>query len=309
MDQNVNLNLLFSLKALLETRNLTHAANRLGLAQSAMSRHLVQLRNEFKDPLLVREGSSYILTERAKSLRVDLDALLLNISKIYDPSEFNPALCERIFTFAGSDYLAEYMFPDIVDRVLPLASKANISFLSWRANHFKILVDEEVDLMGAIADQLPENIYGKSVGQDRPVCVMAANHPLAEQGELTLNDYSHFQHVHISGASDKDGFVDNYLSRAGMKRNIRIETPYYVSALSIVARSQLLLTIPEHMAAKFMLQFPVCFKPIPFVDHVNQYWLLWHGRVDKDPAHRWFREHVFDVLYHSIHGVAQRGGN
>jgi DNA-binding transcriptional LysR family regulator len=55
MAQNVNLNLLYSLKALLETRNLTHAAGRLGLAQSAMSRHLVQLRNEFQDPLLVRE--------------------------------------------------------------------------------------------------------------------------------------------------------------------------------------------------------------------------------------------------------------
>jgi DNA-binding transcriptional LysR family regulator len=187
-----------------------------------------------------------------------------------------------------------------------LAPRAHISFLAWRANHFKILVDEEVDLMGAIADQLPENIYGKSIGHDKPVCLMAVGHPLAEKRELTLDDYSHFQHVHISGASDKDGFVDHYFSRAGLKRNIRIETLYYVSALNIVSRSQLLLTIPEHMAAKFMLQFPVCFRPIPFVDHVNHYWLLWHGRVDKDLAHRWFREHVFDVLYHSIHGVARR---
>lgn len=50
-------------------------------------------------------------------------------------------------------------------------------------------------------------------------------------------------------------------------------------------------------------------KPLPFIDYTYRYWLLWHGRADKDPAHRWFRGHVFDVLHHSIHGVSNYAGD
>lgn len=62
-----DLNLLPTLNALLEERNVTRAAERLSLGQPAVSAALARLRRHFDDPLLVREGSSYTLSTLAES--------------------------------------------------------------------------------------------------------------------------------------------------------------------------------------------------------------------------------------------------
>ena len=50
----IDLNLLVYLEVLLRERNVTQAANQLGLSQPAMSNGLRRLRALFDDPLLVR---------------------------------------------------------------------------------------------------------------------------------------------------------------------------------------------------------------------------------------------------------------
>src|SRR3954469_3986689 len=52
-----DLNLLVALEALLAERNVTNAANRVGLSQPAMSRALARLRRLFDDELLVRSSA------------------------------------------------------------------------------------------------------------------------------------------------------------------------------------------------------------------------------------------------------------
>jgi hypothetical protein len=56
--QQVDLNLLHILQALLEERHVTRAAKRCFLSQSAMSRAFERLREMFKDDLLIRTGRS-----------------------------------------------------------------------------------------------------------------------------------------------------------------------------------------------------------------------------------------------------------
>ncbi|MBV8047184.1 MAG: LysR family transcriptional regulator [Paludibacterium sp.] len=305
MLSSLNLNLLRSLDVLLELRNLTRAAERLALTQSAMSRHLALLRDHFEDPLLLREGQRFVLTERAEALRLPLKGVLADIDGLSQLPRFDPATCARQFEFAGSDYLAEYMFPDILRQVLPQAPRLTLIFRMWQAGRFDILVDEGVDLVTTIAERIPDNLHGMSLGQDKPVCVMAHDHPLCRQATFELSDYLAWPHARITTASDKDSFVDHYLTQAGLRREVRVSVPFFVSALRVVAGSTMLLTLPEHLAARFALQFPVSFRPLPFDAHTYRYWLLWHGRMERDPAHQWFRKQVFDVLYHSIYGITK----
>ncbi len=63
-----DLNLLVALDALLTEKNVTHAGDRIGLSQSAMSGVLSRLRHMFKDDLLVRVGRRMELTPRAQEL-------------------------------------------------------------------------------------------------------------------------------------------------------------------------------------------------------------------------------------------------
>ena len=66
----VDLNLLPRLVALLEERHVSRAAERARLSQPAMSRALQRLRRQFSDELLVRRPDGYALTPRAERIRM-----------------------------------------------------------------------------------------------------------------------------------------------------------------------------------------------------------------------------------------------
>ncbi|RRQ75808.1 LysR family transcriptional regulator, partial [Streptomyces griseofuscus] len=63
-----DLNLLFTLNALLSEGSVAAAARRLQLSPSAMSRSLARLRQVTGDPLLVRAGRGLVPTPRALEL-------------------------------------------------------------------------------------------------------------------------------------------------------------------------------------------------------------------------------------------------
>lgn len=299
-----NLNLLRSLDVLLETRNLTAAAKVLGLTQSALSRQLAQLRAQLDDPLLIREGQRYLLTQQAEALRGPLKAVLSNMESVLEAPRFDPAECSRLFTLCGSDYIADHMLPELVRKIAPQAPRLRIALRMWEPGHYRLLADEGVDLVPTIADMLPDNLHGHAMGEDKPVCVMRASHPLAHQN-LSLTDYVGWPHIRIGGGSDKDSFVEQYLARQGLQREVRLSVPFFSSALRLLAASDLLLTIPEHIAIALAGDAPIVWKPLPFDVLTYRYWLLWHARNHHDAAHRWFRDQVFEVLNHSMHGVTR----
>ena len=65
--REVDANLLLSLHALLEERNLTHAGERMTMSQPAMSGALARLRKHFDDELLVRVGRGFELTPHGRA--------------------------------------------------------------------------------------------------------------------------------------------------------------------------------------------------------------------------------------------------
>jgi hypothetical protein len=111
--RHVNLNLLPTLKALLETRSVSRAAELQHLSQPSISKQLAQLRQEFADELLVREGQRWLLTPRAELLLQSLSHTLEVLDELYAPVHFEPADCQRVFRLASSDYVAQYILPEI----------------------------------------------------------------------------------------------------------------------------------------------------------------------------------------------------
>jgi len=86
----VDLNLLVYLDALLRERNVTRAADQLGMSQPAMSNGLRRLRDLFEDPLLVRTSAGMTPTERAEELQPVVRELLSTIDKAVQPrTEFD----------------------------------------------------------------------------------------------------------------------------------------------------------------------------------------------------------------------------
>ncbi|WP_415901552.1 LysR family transcriptional regulator [Neptuniibacter sp. QD29_5] len=297
----LNLNLLRALVIMLEERNVTRAADRLHLTQSAMSRQLSQLRDHFADPLLIREGNDYLLSAKAKELLPKVQAILAEVDELGEGDSFNPAECVRRFSFACTDHVAQFIFPDILQKLRQEAPGIDISYEMWRPELLTRLGQLPLDLASTTTNSLPENVLSIHIGQDSPVCLMAKNHPLAGQ-TLTIEKMLEYSFLRLNSGGDKDSFFDRALEAQGLQRRIQFEVPFFSAAFQVLSSEPMLMILPQHIASNALAHFPLSYAELP-LDEVpqNNYHLCWHALHDQDPAHRWLRNLIADLLRDEMH--------
>src|SRR5262245_61864771 len=101
---DLDLNLLVSLDALLAEGSVTRAARRVGVSQPAMSHTLARLRDALRDPLLVRGSRGMTITPRGRALAQPLSRALVELRAVVATgAPFDPALAQRTFTVATTD--------------------------------------------------------------------------------------------------------------------------------------------------------------------------------------------------------------
>ncbi len=290
-----NLNLLPTLKVLLETRNISRAAELLHLSQPSISKQLAQLRNEFDDELLVREGQRWLLTPRAELLAAQLADSLGALERLYEAPGFDPSRCERVFQLASSDYVAQHILPDICAALAKEAPLAALEYSLWDKRQLPQLWQSELDLVSTITEQVPDQIRGLHQGEDRLAVLMGRHHPLAGKA-LSLDDYLAWPHLQVSGGGDKDSPVEQVLAPQGLSRRWFARVPFFQAAVEVLLRTDCLMTTPAHIAWQLSCGHELTFVDLPFATRDQQYHLLWHQRYHQDPAHRWFRELAYPFL-------------
>ena len=292
---NLSIAQLQMLLVLLEVRNLSHAAVYLGSSQSALSRNLAQFRKAFGDPLLVRQGRHYILSERGAELLEPVKAVLGQLQELGVPSQFSPATCERRFALAGSDHVAWHILPNMLATLAQVAPKVSTDYRLWEANRFDWLACGKVDVATSMIEDTPAEFHGRVIGEDMAVCCMRSGHPLAEEKVLTVEQFLGWPHVKISTGGDKDSFVDAYLRKHNLHRDLKLTVPYYSAAQRLILCSDMLLMLPQHIAHAWAGQVDVCWRPLAFVHHPFRYWVVWHRRTHSSPEQQWFRKFVYDA--------------
>ncbi|HHQ4651504.1 TPA: LysR family transcriptional regulator [Aeromonas hydrophila] len=290
-----NLNLLPTLKVLLETRNISRAAELLHLSQPSISKQLGQLRSEFGDELLVREGQRWLLTPRAEALAAQLADSLGALERLYEAPGFDPSRCERVFRLASSDYVAQHILPDICAALAREAPLAALEYSLWDKRLLPQLWQSELDMVSTITELVPDQIRGLHQGEDRLVVLMGCHHPLAGRA-LSLDDYLAWPHLQVSGGGDKDSPVEQVLAPQGLSRRWFARVPFFQAAVEVLLRTDCLLTTPAHIAWQLSCEHALHFCDLPFTSRTQQYHLLWHQRHHQDPAHKWFRELAYPFL-------------
>lgn len=126
--RDVDANLLLSLHALLEEKNLTHAGERMTMSQPAMSGALARLRKHFDDELLLRSGRRHELTPLAAELRPGVEDLIRRLGTVLAPtSSFEPEQLDREFLILASDYAATTVVGPLMRRMSLTAPGARVS--------------------------------------------------------------------------------------------------------------------------------------------------------------------------------------
>ncbi|MDH7974925.1 LysR family transcriptional regulator [Sphingomonas sp. AR_OL41] len=283
-----DLNLLHTLDVLLSEGSVVRAAARLQLSPSAMSRALTRLRTVTGDPLLVRAGRGLVPTPRATEMKAKVRELVEEAFILLRPADrLELATLERSFTFRTSDGFAETFGPPLIERVQQEAPRVRLRFVRKLDKSSEGLRDGSVDLeTGVVAGTSGPEVRAQALFTDRYVGVVRRNHPLARTG-VTLADYAAWSHV-VAWRQGMDlGGIDEMLEDAGLARNVMTSVDGFSAALALARGSDLIATAPEkHTAA---LRDGMYSFPLPLAVNAFTISLLWHPRLDGDPAHRWLR--------------------
>lgn len=290
-----NYKLLAPLLALLETRNLTDAAKRLNVTQPAMSKALRLIREEFQDPILIRDGQQFILTQRGEQLKAHLPGLLSQLDQLYRPSAADIKQCERDFSIAFNSFISTDLLPALCSEFHDNAPLASIQTVLWQNAALSQLCETDYDLLATLAVTVPDNLYGKKLASDHYVICCCQHNAEARQG-VTLEHYFSARHIVVSGLHTETRQVDNLFRQHKKPRRIFATLPSLRLALETVVGTDCLVTIPLHIAAQYARHYALAILTPPFELATHNYYLLWHAKFQNDDEHRWFRELCFAHL-------------
>lgn len=289
-----DLNLLITLDAVLTEGSVARAAARLRLSPSAMSRALARLRETTGDPLLVRAGRGLVPTPRALELREQVSQLVQDAQAVLRPaSKLNLAQLKQTFTLRTSDGFVENFGPALIARVGTEAPGVRLCFIPKLNKDSNLLRDGSVDLeTGVIGDATSPEVRTRTLFRDRFIGVMRQGHPLS-QLTMTPAVYASGQHVLVSRRSQSKGPMADALKPYGLERDVVTTVGGFAAALALARASELIATVPERHTGNLRAGMHSFELPFPGLEITVS--LLWHPRMDADPAHRWLRNCLWEV--------------
>lgn len=298
--RDIDLNLLKALDALLAERSVTHAAHRMGLSVSAMSRNLTRLRKVTGDRLLVQAGRQLVLTPYAQGMKEHVHEISCSAYALLQPAQqaLNLATLERSFTLKANEGFIDLISKALVDELQKNAPRVRLSFVAKSDKNAQSLREGAVDLeIGVLGTDAPE-LMTRALFNDHFVGICRSNHPLLQATGVTAERYASYPHVVVSRKNKFYGPVDTALACEGLQRRITVVVPSFANAINIVRYSDLIGLVPlsaldwtptsPQRAELTHFELPVVIPPIKIS-------AIWHPRLHADPEHRWLRETIISV--------------
>jgi DNA-binding transcriptional LysR family regulator len=287
-------NLLVTLDAVLAEGSVARAARRLRLSPSAMSRALARLRETTGDPLLVRAGRGLVPTPRAIELRERVSQLVHEAQAVLRPAEkLNLRQLVRTFTLRTREGFVENFGPDLIARAGQEAPGVRLCFIQKPDKESASLRDGAVDLeTGVVGATTGPEVRAQALFRDRFIGVVRMGHALS-QGKITSSRYAKGRHIIVSRRGLDKGPIDEALQPFGLEREIVTIVGGFSTALALARASDLIATVPERQTGILRAGMHSFSLPVPAPEVTIA--LLWHPRLDADPAHRWLRGLVLDT--------------
>ncbi len=299
-----DLNLLKVLDALLSEHSTVQAGKRIGLSQPAVSAALARLRSAFDDELFFRQGQGLSPTSFALSLEGPVREIIEGIEGLLaHQNEFDPASASASFRIAGSDYFGELLMPKLAKRLAEYAPGITVHLVDLVPSaHIDTLDKHEIDLALVPGTDLPEWV-DHEVAFNSTFSVVArkgherlARAPVLAGDTIPLDLFCDLGHVLFSPQGRSAAMGDQALAKVGRTRRVVMSMPTFSSVYRAVSDSDFIALIPtalaHHVADSSALEV---FKP-PMPISPAEILMTWHRRSSSDPAHKWFRSQVLELL-------------
>lgn len=292
-----DLNLLPIFVALMEERSVTRAAQRLAMTQPAVSNALGRLRLMLRDPLFVRERYGIHPTPIALELAPMIAEALAKLDDaVLGQQAFEPSKADRLFTMACSGYVELVVIPPLVARLERVAPGIQLRLMPYGTDLAETGITSGITAMvlGRITDPA-DNLVVQHLMDDGLDCVVRAGHPDVGR-TISRKQFERLRHVNVMPSGRLRTGVFQALAKQHLKRDVAISVTNFSSVVEMVAVTDYCTTLPRLICRR--LEHDKRFKVLPPPVDLGTFpvEMAWHVRYRHDPAHRWFRTLVGDVV-------------
>lgn len=297
----LDLNLVVCLDALLAEQSVSRAARRVFVSQPAMSIALKRLREFFDDDIVVQVGRTMRLTPFSVSIRQSVRDAILQMQAISEwRPNFDPRTSDRRITIEASDYMASVFVVAVFESAYRQAPHMSFELRLVGPTYLEDLDGGKVEFL-----LIPESISSKDHPQD-PLfsdtfsCVVWRDNSVVGS-RISTDQYMKMGHVITEWDGGRLPALDEtLLAQHGYTRRREITAPSFSLTPQFVVGTDRIATVQTRLADKMARQWPLRVLPCPielppFVETVQ-----WHRYQENDPAILWF----LDVLRSVAKGMS-----
>lgn len=291
--KGLDLNLLVALSALMETRSVSRAADRLNLSQPALSSALRRLREFFEDDLFVAHGKKMVPTAFADSLFPAVRECLFNAETLVSTtSSFDPETSQRVFKIVASDYAIASVFAKTAEEIALCAPGVALDFRLPDDHVWDDLESGVIDLY-LMPHEFISSRHPSELLFEETLVVAGWNENSLLQQPLSADDFFNAGHVVASfGRKRLPSFADGHVAALGRQRLIEVTVPAFTLLPAVLVRTMRLALMHGRLARVMAEQYPIIWQPVPFELPVMQEMAQFHSSRIGDEGLRWLRTMV-----------------
>ncbi|MEP6547427.1 MAG: LysR family transcriptional regulator [Gammaproteobacteria bacterium] len=295
--KGLDLNLLLAFDALLDTRSVTRAAERMHLSQAAMSSALGRLRDYFGDEILVVSGKRMYPTAFAQTLHPQVRDCVRQLDLLVSAVPgFDPQTSQRSFSLVASDYVTSVVLAPLVTRMVETAPGVQLEILLPSELVRKQIEDGEIDLLitpeGYTSPVLPSEL----LFEERHVVVGWSGNPIMS-APLLKEQFLQAGHVGVAiGNQHVSSFADKALEDAGLTRRIEVIAPSFTTVPILLEGTTRLAIMHERLARAMAARYAISVVQLPFEVPILREMVQYHFARAKDGGLIWLRQQLQEIV-------------
>ncbi|HSI02168.1 MAG TPA: LysR substrate-binding domain-containing protein [Reyranella sp.] len=300
----LDLNLLVVFDVLMAERSVTRAAERLGRTQSAVSHALGRLRQQLGDPMLIKGARGMAPTPFALAFFEQTRPILQSLQRVMSPRRrFDPTTSTRVFRLAAPDF-AVALFTDLLAAVRAEAPGVTIEWTAPRTAMLLEIAERQLDAAIAPAGlRLPPGVSAESIGALTWRCFARRGHPAFRKWSAAA--WERWLHLVVRVGDRLDSPVNAAVAAAGLERRIAGWAPNFSVIAPVLARTDLLATLPALAMADTTTPFALDSRPVPFAIEALPHALLWSASRAGNPEIAWLRAKLRPIVKRHFAGLAR----
>lgn len=292
--KDVDLNLLRLFDAVYRTRNVSRAAELLGLTQPAASQGLTRLRTLIHDPLFMRSGGGVQPTPKAQRLAEPVrHALAMLEQALGETAGFDPAQSTRSFQIHMSDIGESRFLPELMIALRERAPGVRVETRPLPRERVNEALDAgRIDFAFGFLPTVRDTQRIELL-HDRYVVLLREGHPFTRKrrtGKALLDALRELEFVGVRSHADTLRIVQELR----LESRLRLVTEHFLVLPSIVRGTDLAAVMPHNIASGFEGGYAIVEPAFPQRDFTVA--LHWSKRFEADPGNSWLRALIVELF-------------